>query len=237
MMYSKLGHLFLSFMFLCSCTTTYSYSSINKFGDFDSKKFQGKTICFQGVGVNDNGFNAALIDAFSQYGLKEYKKKGKNVPDFVGRYYYSLDSVQGYNVVPVYGRTGISSVNTNTYGTISPSINWGSYNYSAYSRSTVNYDYGVTGYKTVPYLEHSSNIVLSIKENSESAPVYYQASLFVRDVVHSWDMMGYLLTAMKDFSFNQRQVDMQLDCYYSEYDDKVFCEESVGTLAKLFGFL
>lgn len=96
--------------------------------------------------LKNNGFKIVKADKKSQYG-----------------FVFGIEnrSWQTLKTVPVCGKTGIRSINTNTNGTLSGFYNgssslygngyashFGNYqgNYNGYSHTSVEYDYGVTGY-------------------------------------------------------------------------------------------
>lgn len=226
-------------LFVSSCTTKYyTYSSNNYTLSEVPNKFKGKTIDFWGYDKNDPAVNRALSRMFSKFGFKEFVKKKGAKPDFLGVYRYRVNTYGGYNNVPVWGQTGIRSVNTNTYGNISRGINYGSYDYTGYSTSAVNYDYGITGYQTVPYISYNTSLELLVfeyRKNKES--VIYQADMFIDDAVSLWKMASYLLIATEDYGFNKERVYMHLDCYKDEYKGQFVCEKPVGVLARMFSFL
>lgn len=224
-------------LLVCSCSTKYyTYSSNNFLISEAPDRFKGKTIDFWGYNKDEPAFNNALFASFSKFGFKKFiKKKGKK-PDFLGVYQYKVNAYQGYRTVPVWGQTGINSIDTSTYGNISRGIGYGSYDYRGYSTSTVNYDYGITGYQTVPYVSYDTSLEFLIMEY-KSKEVVYQSDLFIDDAVGLWDMSLYLAKAIENYGLNRERVYISLDCYYDEYNDKIVCEEPVGILARIFSFL
>lgn len=234
---NKIIYIFFIMFFVCSCSTKYYTYSANNFIINESQdKFKGKTIDFWGYNKNEPSFNDSLFAIFSKFGFKRFVKKQGKWPDYLGAYRYKVNVYQGYKNVPVWGQTGINSINTDTYGSIYPGLNRGSYNYTGYSTSRVNYDYGITGYQTVPYTSYDTSLELFIFE-PKSKDLIYRADMYINDAVDLWDMSAYLSQAISKYGLDKERVLMNLDCYYDEYNDKIVCEEPVGFFARIFSFL
>lgn len=106
-----------------------------------------------------------LIEYFTDY----LKNSGYKVVDTPSKAKYGFvfsiktDTWQSMRSVPVWGKTGISSINTHSFGTANTNLNghasqYGNTTYingnatSSYSGntfSTVNYNYGITGYQNI----------------------------------------------------------------------------------------
>lgn len=224
-------------MFFCSACTTkyYSYHMWNSFESSKERDLKNKTIKFVG---NDVAIGNKFIESLSVYGLKKFDEKKKKNPDFIATTVYDVSSVQGYRNVPMYGPTGINSINTNSYGTFSRGINYGSYDYSGYSHSMVNYNYGITGYQVVPYVSYTTHIMFNVrkyepKKNFEQMRSCYFSTLYVSDIVHKYDMLNYLLVSTENFGFMKEREYISLDCYYDEYRDKYICQEPRGIITNI----
>lgn len=218
---------------LCTACST-KYFDYVMYNQLSTSQLKNKTIKVIG---SDEIEEEEITKYFTEYGLKLIKNKNKKT-DYVAIAQYNIIPHYGYRNIPMYGKTGISSINTNTYGTLSRGLNYGSYDYSGYSTSTVNYDYGITGWQTIPYVEYETIFTYSIKKYTtlkkmEKESPLYTASLSINDRIHKWDMYLYLSTAIRQYGIEKDRVLQTLDCYYSEYKDKITCEEPRGIISNI----
>lgn len=222
-----------SILFIGACSN--NYYSYQMWNGFYEEKPQKKTVKFIG---DDESAAKYLLVFFEKYGLKFVGSNTNKKTDYLATIKYSLDAHHGYRNVPIYGRTGINSINTNTYGTYSPGLSYGSINYSGTSHSTVNYDYGITGWQTMPYTSYTTSMIFSIKKYSpktqiENMPAKYQSSLYIQGPIHRFDMLNNLVTATKNFGLQKDREYKMLDCYYDEYNDQNICEEPQGFFSRI----
>lgn len=82
----------------------------------------------------------------------------KSEAKIVADYKTEVTSTLRNESVPVYGRTGVNSINTANYGNS--------------SHSTVNYDYGVTGYENYTVTVNETCFKLVLRKKVSGEPVY-----------------------------------------------------------------
>lgn len=192
----------------CAPVYTYNFTSATA---FTPKKNELVFIAPNTSGVIATQTKPFVEDLLTQNNLKITNniKKAK----YVAVYGIGAKSWQTQRTVPVWGKTGINSINTTTYGNSNTNLygNFNSYtnygyrnsntygnfsgnaNTSSYSNShtTVNYDYGITGYHNVidnHFLRMFSISLLEIKNKS----VVYEASVTTDNICDETEFMEYV---------------------------------------------
>lgn len=189
-------YFFLMVLLLSACSTPiYYYSSSNT-----GENLSGKKVFILDVGdnVTNSKMENMLSEILSQNNIKAQmlsdvvNKKPKPKPDYVASAWIKKMSYQQARTVPVWGKTGISSINTTSYGNTSGNLYgnydyttkygynnayttgnlYGNYNTNSYTNTntTVNYDYGITGYQNVIdtyYLTCSNVVIKKYAENRD----------------------------------------------------------------------
>lgn len=106
----------------------------------------------------------------------------KSAAEVVATYKVEISHSQRNESRPVYGRSGINSINT--------------YNYGAYSNSNVDYDYGVTGYQNYTYDVYRTCFKLSLskldKKTQQSDEPIYNSELCTDGNIEGSLMRGYV---------------------------------------------
>jgi hypothetical protein len=165
------------------------------------------------IGSPEKGIEITKLKPFFEDILKENGFKivsGKQKARYGFVYGIQSKSWQSMQTIPVYGKTGISSIDTTSYGHMSgdsfgsysgnyykggfDGIYSGGYNgsYSGSSHTDINYDYGVTGYHNaivnnfrIDYV----GLILDYKTNE----VVYSSSLSGYSYVDKMDFAMYIM--------------------------------------------
>lgn len=155
-------------------------------------KFEGNTIAttqtvsFLQKYLDYNGFE--VVDA--------------PICEYTASFMYDTKVWQTQKTVPIFGQTGISSIQTNTFGNLNGFSNTSYYgnnaytnlygNYSQNSYSTVNYNYGITGYQNVIDTQSLQLFTLAINDKKNLTVVetkilvnaMYDNNLFANNVMN-----------------------------------------------------
>ena len=120
---------------------------------------------------------------------------------YVANYGVTSESYQTTTAVPIFGKTGINSINTssngyingNSFGTYGYGMYDGSYNanYFGNTQTTVNYDYGVTGYSQVVE-NHFMRIFALILKDVKTDSVVYEASIVGNEFSEESEFFDYV---------------------------------------------
>lgn len=227
----------ISTLLCASCANNYyDYQLWSYLNTEDLKK---KTIKYEG---DDKIFAEYMIALLDEYGLKYIGNNTKKRADYIATTEYMADSTSGYRNIPIYGQTGINSINTNSYGTFTRGINYGSYDYNGWSTSTVNYDYGITGWQTLPYTTYATRATFIIKkydpkEKIEDMKTEYKSTIFINSSVSRPTIMSYLAKATQTFGKPQEYRYLVVDCYYDEYRNITACEEPQGFFTNIINLI
>ena len=167
--------------------------------------------------------------------IKDYlKNNGYKVVDNRKNARYGLalgvesQSWQTQRTVPVWGKTGINSINTNSYGTANTNLygtanrygNTTAYNanaltnYSGNSYTTVDYDYGVTGYQNVIDNHHKKwfqIVVMDYKTNN----VIVESTITTPDYIDDDSFILYVQQIYNNTSI------------FTPIDEELYCEAGV----------
>ncbi len=225
-MKNKKLNLFLVFM-LCGCQTPYYHYISRNTGE----SITGKSVVVleKGGSVTNSRLANLLKNTLSNYNAKTItmteatekiaNNKLKKV-DYVATIDIQKDHWQTQKTVPIWGKTGISSINTTTtgnsrtnlYGSHNSTTSYNPYgfntygtfdayaNTNSYSNSTtnINYDYGITGYQNVIVDNYMSCVNTSIRKLSlknnikfENLPVIHESSLCIKDMASDDDLILY----------------------------------------------
>lgn len=225
-------------MLLTGCSTVYfDYSRYNglveKIKETGNKNyFKNKTVYV----ANDKDvplyLQQAIYQGLSTYGMIPFNNRFAESPDYILTYSYIPNVYQGYRNVPIWGRSGINSIDTKINGYMAPGINYGSYNYAGYATSTVNYDYGIVGYQTIPTVTYDTVLWIRLYSNS-SKEVYYAPVLEVNRNVGLYSMVQFL-SAANSLATQQVSVETDLDCYVDDVQKRYICQEPRGVLGNLY---
>lgn len=153
--------------------------------------------------LENNGTKAVLFDEDLKNIKKNYKK-----PDYVAMGYIGQTSWQSVETIPVWGRTGINSVNTVSSGSLYGNVDGLYYGNGAYSANyggsyignsytKVNYDYGVTGYQNVVVDNYLSCFFLTIRKFSpdtkfQNLKVVHESQVCVYALPNDDDFIAYV---------------------------------------------
>ena len=197
-MKKNICYLFL-FSCLCSCAPAPQYNVKNSVAEIPEV---GKS--FWITSPHQTVASTKMISYFKDY----LKNNGYKVVDNRKNVRYGLalgveaQSWQTQRTVPVFGKTGINSINTHSYGMANTNLygmanrygNATAYNanaftnYSGNSYTTVNYDYGITGYQNVTDTHHKKwfqIVIIDFKtenvivESTITTPEYVDDEAFV----------------------------------------------------------
>lgn len=215
----KILLLLLFFLAGCRSNPLYYYSSRNAGEDLSGKKV---VVLEPGGSITNTKAANVLNDILKNNGMKSQlmteAMKKKKQPDYIATADIRKTSWQSFKTVPVWGKTGISSVNTttrgnlygNSYGTYDGITNYGyngashygtyngysNYNYNGTSNTTVNYDYGVTGYQNVVVNNYLSCFFISIRKYDNKAQysnlkVVHESRICVDDYSNDDEFLAY----------------------------------------------
>lgn len=220
-------------LFLTACATQYDYTLRNNL-DSNIEKGNRKTIKFVGGHALEGH---KISQNFKDYGIDLVYDNDADT-DYIATIEYDNESHSGYTVMPTYGKTGIKSIDTTTYGEISRG--YGNYSYSGRSQSTINYDYGITGYQSVPYIAYKTSMMYTIRMNLpkrrvEDMPILYVSELIANDDVHDNFALSCLIDATKKYGKNAEDGNSYSATLKCNFDDDLLegvCSESLFSYIK-----
>lgn len=225
-------------MLITGCSTVYfDYSRYNglveKVKETKNKNyFKNKMVYIADNGNTPLYLRQIIYRGLSAYGIIPFDNRIKEHPDYILTYFYTPNTYQEYRNVPVWGESGIRSIDTKFNGYMEPGINYGSYNYNGYATSAINYNYGIVGYQTVPYITYNTTLYIQLYSNS-TKEIYYAAQLKVNRNVDLYNMAQFL-SAANSLGTQRISVKTDLDCYIDDIEKKYICQEPQGALGNLY---
>lgn len=206
------------FLILASCATPTHYLTIDSL----LTNPKGSTINI------DSPYQTVAITQLKSFFENILRQNGFKVVKSASQAQYSFilgiekQSWQSARTVPVWGPTGISSINTNTTGFLSGN-SFGNYytgNYMGNSTSTVNYNYGITGYHNVIDNHFLISFLALIRDNKSKNAVYetsFQSYIPVDDTVFAKFVMH--VYSMYPLLYNNN-----VDLFCSHEDLAIYCD-------------
>lgn len=205
-------------LFIVSCTSTPEYV----FKTQIAFKPQNNTLVYIN-GASKDVLTTKLKPIVEEYLVQNHLKVTDNLKKakYVANYGVISEAYQTTTAVPVFGKTGINSINTysngflngNSFGTYGYGMYDGSYtaNYFGNTQTTVNYDYGVTGYSQV-IENHFMRIFALILKDVKTDSVVYEASIIGNTFSEDNEFLNYI---KQIYLQNPIMMDalIQYDCY------------------------
>lgn len=219
-----------AYLFLCSCAPVPQYYVRNSVAETPES---GKTFLVEAP--NPTVYSTMMLSYMKDY----LKDRGYKIVDNKKNARYGLafgveaQDWQTQKTVPVWGRTGINSINTNSYGMANTNmygtasmygntavLNANSYtNYSGYSNTTVNYDYGVTGFQNVIVNNHIKRFQLIVFDFKKKN-VIVQSTITTTDYVDNDTFLSYVKNIYNDISI------------FTPIQEDLYCELGVCEIPK-----
>ncbi|MBR1604652.1 MAG: hypothetical protein IJ660_00920 [Alphaproteobacteria bacterium] len=236
--------LIITFLFfsLCACQIpTYRYTSRNTGATLKDKTV---VIFENGGSITNAKLVATLHNILINNGMKSIpmeealdkisKKKVKKY-DYIATIDIVKNVYQTSQTIPIYGKTGINSINTTSNGQAYTNIsgdynsnknyNYGGYtktgsfngyantNYYGNSTTKINYDYGITGYQNRIVNNFLSCVYVSIRKfdyttKFNNLPVVHESRICVDDYSNDDEFISYIQDI---YNQNVLSIDTSLD--------------------------
>lgn len=226
---------FLVFPVVCACSTTeYYYVSQNAGGDLSGKNVM---VLELGGSITNTKTANTLNNILNFNGMKSQLMsdviKSKKRPEYVASARMKKTSWQTLKSVPVWGKTGINSINTNSYGGFNGSSTYRGGGYTTYDGSytgttntTVNYDYGVTGYQNVVVNNYISCFFLDIREldpslKFEQLKVVHDSRICADNYVKDSELLDYVTEIYSKYPMF---VNSSMRFHCKKNGDAAYCE-------------